>query len=87
MTNQNEADGEGLVAIGTMSQSYRNVGAGVNKHSHTMSNANNNNTTSQYERVRNSYQSPTNKFSGGNINSNMMNMQMGSFQKSPKVST
>jgi hypothetical protein len=79
MTNQNEADGEGLAAIGALSQSYRNVGAGANKHNHTMSNASNNqNTTSQYERVRNSYQSPTNKFSG-NINSNMMNMQMGNF--------
>ena len=79
MTNQNEAEGENLAAIGTMSQSYRNVGAGVNKHNHTMSNSNTQNTTSQYERVRNSYQSPTNKFSGGNINSNMINMPMGSF--------
>ena len=38
MTNQNEADGEGLAAIGALSQSYRNVGAGANKHNHTMSN-------------------------------------------------
>ena len=75
MTNQNEADGEGLAAIGAMSQSYRNVGAGANRHNQTMSNTNNQNTTSQYERVRNSYQSPTNKYSG-NINTNM---QMGSF--------
>jgi len=46
MTNQNEADGEGLAAIGALSQSYRNVGAGANKHNHTMSNVSNNQTTS-----------------------------------------
>lgn len=40
MTNQNETDGEGLAAIGALSQSYRNVGAVQNKHSHTMSNTN-----------------------------------------------
>lgn len=86
MTNTNE-EGESMAAIGALSQSYRNVGAVHQKHNshHTMSNSNQ--STNQYERVRNSYQSPTNKFSGNISHEMISGVAMNSFnhQKSPKV--